>query len=249
MKQETDLDIDEMKRHDHIHESFASNAELRKRYIRTKREPGHRIFANRSLQLDRIKFSDFDMDYTLALYKSPEFEELTFQQIIESLIELDFLFSLINRRLWYDKLYRNLLKVDAHGNILTIGDGFKFLSGDRTGVKFGENILSFRAISNDGRNSVDRVHYTTKLKEMVCENIEKYVHKDEQLPILLGRIHSRGAKTFLLTNSEYWYTDKLMAYLLTIDNVNNNPKRDWKSDFSYIVVDAQKSSFFAAGTT
>ncbi|CAF3474085.1 unnamed protein product [Rotaria sp. Silwood1] len=120
---------------------------------------------------------------------------------------------------------------------------------DRTGVKFGENILSFRAIFNDVRNSVDRVHYATKLKERVCENIEKYVHKDEQLPILLDRIRSHGAKTFLLTNSEYWYTDKLMAYLLTTDNDNNNPKRDWKSYFSYIVVDAQKPLFFAEGTT
>jgi hypothetical protein len=30
------------------------------------------------------------MDYTLALYKSPEFEELTFQQVVESLIELGY---------------------------------------------------------------------------------------------------------------------------------------------------------------
>ena len=49
-----------------------------------------RIFVNRSLQLDRIKFYGFDMDYTLALYKSPEFEELTFQQVVESLIELGY---------------------------------------------------------------------------------------------------------------------------------------------------------------
>jgi 5'-nucleotidase len=48
------------------------------------------IFVNRSLQLDRIKFYGFDMDYTLALYKSPEFEELTFQQVLESLVELGY---------------------------------------------------------------------------------------------------------------------------------------------------------------
>ena len=30
------------------------------------------------------------MDYTLALYKSPEFEELTFQQVLETLIELGY---------------------------------------------------------------------------------------------------------------------------------------------------------------
>ncbi|CAF3470746.1 unnamed protein product [Rotaria sp. Silwood1] len=138
MKQETDFDIDEMKYRDHTHESFTSDAELRKRYIRTKREPGHRIFVNRSLQLDRIKFYGFDMDYTLALYKSPEFEELTFQQVIESLIELGYPEQIRNfvydrtfplRGLWYDKLYGNVLKVDAHGNILTVVHGFKFLSG------------------------------------------------------------------------------------------------------------------------
>jgi hypothetical protein len=128
----------EMKRLDHPRESLSSDIEIRKRNIRTKREPGHRIFVNRSLQLDRIKFYGFDMDYTLALYKSPEFEELTFQQVLESLIELgypeqirefvyDRTFPL--RGLWYDKLYGNLLKVDAYGNILTVVHGFKFLSG------------------------------------------------------------------------------------------------------------------------
>ncbi|CAF4866340.1 unnamed protein product, partial [Rotaria sp. Silwood2] len=90
IQEESDLDIDEMKRRDNIPESFISDAELRKRNMKTKREPGHRIFVNRSLQLDRIKFYGFDMDYTLALYKSPEFEELTFQQVIESLIELGY---------------------------------------------------------------------------------------------------------------------------------------------------------------
>jgi len=56
-------------------------------------------------------------------------------------------------------------------------------------------------------------------------------------------IRSHNAKTFLLTNSEYWYTDKLMSYLLT------NTKRDWKSYFNFILVDAQKPLFFAEGTT
>ena len=33
-----------------------------------------RVFVNRSLHLEKIKFYGFDMDYTLAEYKSPEFE-------------------------------------------------------------------------------------------------------------------------------------------------------------------------------
>ncbi len=60
-------------------------------------------------------------------------------------------------------------------------------------------------------------------------------------------IRSHNAKTFLLTNSEYWYTDKLMTYLLT--NNYGNSKRDWKSYFNYILVDAQKPLFFSEGTT
>ncbi|CAF0774343.1 unnamed protein product [Adineta steineri] len=297
----------DMQRADHPRESLSSDAEIRKRNIKTKREPGHRIFVNRSLQLDRIKFYGFDMDYTLALYKSPEFEELTFQQVLETLIELgypeqirefvyDRTFPL--RGLWYDKLYGNILKVDAYGNILTVVHGFKFLNGhevrqmypnkyitvddrvyvfytlfnlpeiyliaclidyfstvatyveNRTGVIYGQNILSFRAIFNDVRNSIDRVHQRDKLKETVCENIEKYVHKDPQLPVLLDRIRSHNAKTFLLTNSEYWYTNNLMTYLLTIyADDSKTIKRDWKSYFDYILVDAQKPLFFAEGTT
>ena len=36
----------------------------------------YRIFVNRSLALEKIKFYGFDMDYTLAEYKSPEVEHL-----------------------------------------------------------------------------------------------------------------------------------------------------------------------------
>jgi 5'-nucleotidase len=39
------------------------------------------------------------------------------------------------------------------------------------------------------------------------------VVKDERLPMLLSRIRESGSKTFLLTNSEYWYTQRIMTYL------------------------------------
>jgi len=76
------------------------------------------------------------MDYTLALYKSPNFEILTFDLVIDQLIQLGYPKEIKNfvydptfpvRGLWYDKLYGNLLKVDTHGNILVCVHGFKFL--------------------------------------------------------------------------------------------------------------------------
>lgn len=47
------------------------------------------------------------------------------------------------------------------------------------------------------------------------ECVDEYVYKDERLPILLDRMRESGAKVFLLTNSEYWYTNALMEYLLS----------------------------------
>ncbi|XP_018650583.1 putative cytosolic purine 5-nucleotidase [Schistosoma mansoni] len=90
-----------------------------------KRETKHRmyhcyrIFVNRSLQLDKIKFFGFDMDYTLAQYKSPQYEELAFNIIKSRLIKLgyppktsDFVYdpSFPLRGLWFDRLYGTLLK-------------------------------------------------------------------------------------------------------------------------------------------
>lgn len=43
-----------------------------------------RIFVNRSLHLENIKFYGFDMDYTLAEYKSPQYEQLVGYQVISA---------------------------------------------------------------------------------------------------------------------------------------------------------------------
>ncbi|CAF1175281.1 unnamed protein product [Didymodactylos carnosus] len=270
------------------HKREPSDQELRKKALKTKREPGHRIFVNRSLQLDNVKFYGFDMDYTLAVYKSPAFEELTFQLVLDSLIDLGYPTDI--KAFVYDRTFplRCIEDSDDDLNFLTGNEvrqyyPNKYVTGDdriyvfytlfnlpeiyliaclidyfssvseyvenNTAVKFGDNILSFRAIFNDVRTSIDRLHHQGKLKELVTSDVEKYVHKDELLPILLDRIRSHGAKTFLLTNSEYWYTDRLMAYLLANGGEGKKAKRDWKSYFDFILVDAQKPLFFAEGTT
>ena len=51
------------------------------------------------------------------------------------------------------------------------------------------------------------------MKLKTVENMEEYVVKDERLPMLLSRMRESGVKVFLLTNSEYWYTEKIMTYL------------------------------------
>lgn len=51
------------------------------------------------------------------------------------------------------------------------------------------------------------------LKSRTIKNLDEYVKKDERLPMFLTRIRDSGAKVFLLTNSDYCFTDKIMTHL------------------------------------
>lgn len=275
-----------------------------------KRQISHRIFVNRSLHLENIKFYGFDMDYTIAEYKSPQYEQLGFNLVKERLVTLGYPVEILQfeydpsfpvRGLWFDSLYGNLLKVDAYGNILVCVHGFEFLKHsqvyelypnkflqldesrvyvlntlfnlpetyllaclvdffttspqyaeqvDHTGVKYGELFMSFRSIFQDVRGAVDWVHIYGDLKKKTLENLDEYVAKDERLPMVLSRIRESGAKVFLLTNSDYKFTDRIMTFLFDFPHGAKleEPHRDWKTYFDTIVVDARKPLFFGEGT-
>ena len=96
-----------------------------------------RIFVNRCLHLENIKFFGFDMDYTIATYKSPHFESTSFEMVKQRLIDVGYPTEIGAffydptfpvRGLWFDNETGNLLKVDSYGNILVAVNGFKFLN-------------------------------------------------------------------------------------------------------------------------
>ncbi|EPY82600.1 cytosolic purine 5-nucleotidase [Camelus ferus] len=135
-----------------------------------------RVFVNRSLAMEKIKCFGFDMDYTLAVYKSPEYESLGFELTVERLVSIGYPQELLSfaydstfptRGLVFDTLYGNLLKVDAYGNLLVCAHGFNFIRGCETGFKDGDLFMSYRSMFQDG-----------SLKEKTVENLEKYVVKD-----------------------------------------------------------------------
>lgn len=268
-----------------------------------KRDIHHRVFVNRSLNMSKIKFVGFDMDYTLAVYKSPVYEQVAFKLLVDRMIakgypaalkEFEYDPAFPVRGLWFDNLFGNLLKVDAFGNILVVVHGFHFLShmeirdtypnsfvqleegrifvlntlfnlpetyllaclvdyfsnhkdyvSVRDGVKQGELFMSWKSIYQDIRQSVDWVHDKGDLKKFTVNDFEKFVHKDGRLPVLLNRLRSNGVQTFLLTNSDYYYSNPIMTYLL--ENEKGSPS--WRTYFDYIVVDANKPLFFSSGTT
>ncbi|XP_017107849.2 cytosolic purine 5'-nucleotidase isoform X1 [Drosophila bipectinata] len=273
-----------------------------------KRELGHRVFVNRSLHLENIKYYGFDMDYTLAEYKSPQYEQLGFNLVKERLVQMGYPKEILQfeydptfpvRGLWFDTLYGNLLKVDAYGNILVCVHGFefikhhqvyelypnKFLKLDESrvyvlntlfnlpetyllacltdfftnsnefvrverGIKAGDFLFTYKSIFQDVRRAVDWVHSDGDLKRRTTQNMAHYVKKDARLPTVLSRIRESGAKLFMLTNSDYTYTNEIMTYLFDFPHgaTEEEPHRDWKTYFDVIVVDARKPLFFDEGT-
>uniref|UniRef100_H3CUQ0 5'-nucleotidase, cytosolic II, like 1 n=1 Tax=Tetraodon nigroviridis TaxID=99883 RepID=H3CUQ0_TETNG len=80
------------------------------------------------------------------------------------------------------------------------------------------------------------------LKDQTIKNLDKFVIKDPNLPVLLRRI-KKVAKVFLATNSDYNYTEAIMRYLLETTTTDS-----WRSFFDLVVVDTRKPQFFADGT-
>lgn len=116
-----------------------------------------------------------------------------------------------------------------------------------TGYQHGDLFMSYRSMFQDVRKAMDFIHDTGTLKGQTIKNLDKYVIKDPNLPILLDRI-KLGAKVFLATNSDYSYTEVIMKYLLENNPTPGSQKRSWRSYFDLIVVDTKKPLFFAEGT-
>ena len=89
----------------------------------------------------------------------------------------------------------------------------------------------------DIRAAIDDIHVTSlSLKTTCLADPEKYLKKDSRLAALLEKLGREEKKTFLLTNSDWWFTSQIMAHLLG---------STWTSYFSLIVVDACKPRFFS----
>ncbi|XP_037548341.1 5'-nucleotidase, cytosolic II, like 1 [Nematolebias whitei] len=273
---------------------------------KVKKDFNKKVFVNRSLTLESIKCYGFDMDYTLAMYKSPDYESMGFELIRDRMVSVGYPHEILRytydpsfptRGIVVDTKYGNLLKVDSNGNILVCTHGFhflkendihfyypnKFIQRDDTerfyilntlfnlsetylyaclvdfftrsnrysnldkGFQHGDLFMSYRSMFQDVRKAMDFVHDKGILKEQTIKNLEKYVIKDPNIPMLLTRI-KEVAKVFLATNSDYKYTEVIMKYLLEGYTQPGCPKKTWPSFFDLVVVDTRKPLFFADGT-
>ena len=99
-------------------------------------------------------------------------------------------------------------------------------------------LSSYKPFFNqDIRAAIDDIHVTSlKLKTTVLADPSKYIKVDPRMKAMLTKLRSADKKTFLLTNSDWWYTNAVMTFLLG---------ESWTLYFNLVVVDACKPRFFS----
>uniref|UniRef100_A0A671TB21 Cytosolic purine 5'-nucleotidase-like n=1 Tax=Sinocyclocheilus anshuiensis TaxID=1608454 RepID=A0A671TB21_9TELE len=227
-----------------------------------------KVFVNRSLTLENIKCYGFDMDYTLAVYKSPEYESLGFELLRDRLVSIGYPHELLGytydptfptRGLVYDTTYGNLLKIDSNGNILVCTHGFEYLRGGQVDEYYPNKFIQ--------RDDTDRFYVLNTLFNLsetylyVClvdfftkntryKNCQKgFKHGDLLMSHRSMFQDVRDAMDHLHDTTDSYtdfnYTEAIMKYLLDFPTGSKKP---WRSYFDLVVVDTRKPMFFAGGT-
>src|SRR4051812_14671480 len=110
-----------------------------------------------------------------------------------------------------------------------------------------ENVLTadgkvdYAKIFVDLRAMLDEAHADNSLKSVVLQDLPRYVRKDPKLAITLYNFKMNGKKLFLLTNSEWYYTEAVMKHLL--DNELPEMPR-WRDYFDIVICSSKKPNWF-----
>jgi HAD superfamily 5'-nucleotidase-like hydrolase len=110
------------------------------------------------------------------------------------------------------------------------------LESDRPGSD-----LDYAKIYDDVRSAIDLAHADGRIKREMLTNLDKFVYRDPDLATTLHKFRSAGKRLFLLTNSEWYYTTEVMAYLLDGDS---STYPSWRHYFDVAITTAQKPAFF-----
>ena len=97
---------------------------------------------------------------------------------------------------------------------------------------------SYRQVYQDLRRFIDLSHADGSIKKVVLSNLDTYVKKDKYLAPTLRHLIEGGKALFLLTNSDWWYTNNIMTYLL------EEGATSWREYFDVIIVSSCKPGFF-----
>lgn len=93
----------------------------------------------------------------------------------------------------------------------------------------------------DVRWAIDAAHRNGQMKTEILANRDFYILRDPELPRALDRWKRAGKKLFVVSNSDWRFTDGVLSFLLD----GMDPARpSWKDYFDLVVVSAGKPAFF-----
>ena len=101
--------------------------------------------------------------------------------------------------------------------------------------------LDFARLFTDIRECIDEAHRDGTILDEVNLDLPRFVERDPMLAQTLHKLRSAGKKLFLLTNSRWQYTEKMMTYLLG-GAMPEYPS--FRHYFDVVIVASQKPAFF-----
>ena len=101
--------------------------------------------------------------------------------------------------------------------------------------------VNFAQVFDDIRFCIDEAHRDDTLKTEIKANLSDYVINDPKLAETLHKLRSSGKKLFVLTNSYWPYSSKVMEHLL--DGVRP-AYPSWRNYFDFVIVGGKKPGFF-----
>jgi len=128
---------------------------------------------------------------------------------------------------WVDTLYA-LSEAAIYAKIIDFYEGFG-------------HPLDYGTLFTDIRDAIDEAHRDGSILDQVENDLPTYVERDPLLAPTLHKLRSAGKRLFLLTNSRWPFTQKMMTYLLG-EAMPEYPS--FRHYFDVMVVAAAKPAFF-----
>lgn len=100
---------------------------------------------------------------------------------------------------------------------------------------------SYKEIEAEILFHIDMCHRDGSIKDEITSNLPKYIIKDEKIVRTLERLKKHGKLLWLITNSDFFYTQKLMEFTF---NPFLPKGTDWKDLFDVSITFSRKPSFF-----
>ena len=107
----------------------------------------------------------------------------------------------------------------------------------------GSPLPDYTQLYEDVRRMIDEAHADGSLKSVITSSLDRHIRVDQELRTALEEFRRAGKMLFLLTNSDWRYTDALLRFIL---ERGRGAPAHWSEIFDFVVVEARKPTFYTS---